>query len=48
MIGWKNQGTKVTLRLGGNGWGYKGYGHVDVDSNIIVKSYSVEFLDQAT
>ncbi len=33
------------IRLGGNGWGYKGYGYVDTtDKDIVVKAYSVRLL----
>ena len=33
------------VRLGGNGWGYKGYGYVNADDkDVIVRKYSVSLL----
>lgn len=35
------------VRLGGDGWGYKGYGYVSAsDSKIVVKKYSVKYLNK--
>ena len=37
----------MLVRLGGNGWGYKGYGYVTGnDKDVVVKRYSVSLLEK--
>lgn len=43
-----NEQIQYMVRLGGDGWGYKGYGYVSAsDSAIVVKKYSVKYLNTA-
>lgn len=44
VVGWRNQGRDIGLRMGAPGWGFKGYGYVPADSNIIHQLYSIKLL----
>ena len=44
VVGWKNHGKKITVRMGSAGWGYKGYGDIDVSSGLIEEMYSLTLL----
>ena len=39
-----NEKLHYTVRLGGLGWGYKGYGYISADNDeLIVKKYMVDW-----
>jgi len=44
IIGWRKSGEEINLRVGAAGWGYKGYGFVSKNSQLIAKLYSVRTL----
>jgi hypothetical protein len=41
IVGWRNHGSELTVRMGPLGWGYKGYGWVPENSPLIYKVFSV-------
>lgn len=43
IVGWKNKGKTLTIRLGGPGWGFKGYANVPVSGSYITSMYTVFF-----
>lgn len=41
IVGWKKGGKSVTMKVGGPGWGFKGYANVPVDSPLIKRTFTV-------
>ena len=43
IVGWKSSGKTLTIKMGGPGWGYKGYANLAVDSKLIKRVYTVRY-----
>lgn len=44
IVGWRQAGEEICLRMGASGWGFRGYAYVPKNSPLIVKLYSVQML----
>lgn len=41
IVGWKKNGQTLTIKMGGPGWGFKGYANVPVNSPLLISMFTV-------